>query len=139
MKPWLVACVTFGLLGLAAGAAHAQYYVQTYAYPYVTYYTPPPTTYAPAPSFFNQGAYYYATVPDNRGFVGNSFQFYGQGSASSFRLTTSAYGTQALGYETTPTGSPILFVQPGPYFYTAAQEYTPSYYGFYDTPRFFRY
>ena len=34
---------------------------------------------------------------------------------------------------------PPTFYDPGPYFYTPTPPYTRSYYGYYDTPNYFRY
>ena len=45
-------------------------------------------------------------------------------------------------YEPFPRAAQSLrqpFSQPGPYFYTPTPPYTRSYYGYYDTPSYFRY
>ena len=125
------------LLGLAPGTLQAQAIMgYTYA-PSLTYSSP---GYFPNP----YTTYYYAPAPPQTipaaPFVGNSYAFYGPGySPSYYTPSYSNYATSVLGYQTTPYRTPTLYGQPGPYYYTPAQSGTPAYYGYYDTPRFFRY
>jgi len=122
---------------IGASEAPAQYY---YGYAYtpsdVSSLNVPPSVSYYAPAY---GSPFYA--PDVQGrapFVGNSYSFYGPAYTSSY-YTPVYSATQSLGYQTTPHGAPLLYAQPGPYFYTPGQSYTPTYYGYYYSPRFFRY
>lgn len=101
-----------------------------------------PTTaaYAPAPP---PG---YPPTQPGVPFVGSSYSLATPG--------TGTYGTPADTANYTPTeayygaGSPAYaggvfrqpaYAQPGPYYYTPAESYTPGYYGYYYTPGYFRY
>ena len=131
----LAALVGVALLALGPARAQAQYYYHTYSYPAPTYGIP-------APSYFAPPSTSYYGVPNTGGmpFVGNSYSFYSPSYSSSYYLPSfSSYATQSLGYQTTPYRTPTLYLQPGPYYYTPAQSYTPEYYGYYYSPRFFRY
>lgn len=85
-----------------------------------------------------------------RAFVGSAYDFRSPGSASNYPpavphepnysdslpYVQSYYGPFARSAART---EPTRFYEPGPYFYTPAQSYTPEYYGYYYGPGFYRY
>lgn len=83
-------------------------------------------------------------------FVGSAYDFRSPGSASNYSPSVpyepnysdslpyvqSYYGPFSRSAARLETGR---FYEPGPYFYTPAQAYTPEYYGYYYVPGYFRY
>jgi hypothetical protein len=106
-----------GLVAAAPVVANAQY--PGYCSPF-----PPGVTYSP---FYAQR---YTPPTSAFYFAGSSYSFHGPDSFSP--------GFYGAGY-TAPQFYDPRYPNPGPYFYTPTFEYTPSYYGYYYTPGWFRY